>query len=1030
MWSTPPDRQRLGWPRNISFKECKGSGFVSVDPIHPAHGSLSPSGWGNLQLHFRLRFSFRCSALNVLLLLVVAPVVIAAAAPGTKSFDIPAGNAAQTLKQFALQAAREIVFSLPDVAAVQTNTVRGELSPALALERMIEGTGLISKTDAQTGAFAVRKKPVPKTSHSPPESESYSRAPPANDLMKPNPFVNLLAALATAFHLHAAQSTTAKPEGEVIQLSPFTVDTSKDVGYKASNSISGTRTNVPIAEVPMNIQVVTSELLNDLAAQTPTEALRYFGSVQNNRQGDSNDAGIDLDATGALFGDVRLRGLTSGTNLRNGIRVFSQLPSEFVDRVELVRGPAAVLYGLSDPTGIYNVITKSPVFNRTFGRAQARYGSYNNYGASLDVNYNVRRNLALRLNAMAAHHDTEFWFNEGDSWAVLPQVSWRPFEKTLVQVDYLQSWAKRARPDQRHSYGNTGTSVQTTPNYPVLVTGMDIPLYEDSRYKVDPRYSFAGPDAYREVREKSYVLTFTQQIGDHLNVSLQGNYYERPHINNYSNIALIQGNSTFWLDQPTPPQQDAFQLRRWDLTKRFDWVKTFVGTAVYKRDLELPALGRTNQTFTVGFQGFYNDSNFRQWADQRDLRRRDAQGRVLIAPFIPGSVPGTGNAALLRDNYPSLNGGIFDARSTRPAPGIWFDYLPINMDVARTRRTSDVVMTLLPPGTGTFTSLANSNRTKNDFTSAWAQWSGKFWKDRVILSAGIFKTDIQQETGNSEATLRPFYDKSATLPQYGIVLRPFRPEWGNLSFFALYSESLQPNSDVRDAFNNPFEPRLGKGHEFGVKLDVFAGRVSGTISTWDIDQTNRVIFDANAPNPNNPTGIGANVARGLNTSQGWEADVIVSWTTRWQTLLSYAWMDVFSGNDPNPLLSGSAEIGSYDKGFGAVTSYRFGAGRLNGFIVGLGANYKSEEVAEAKRAGFNGQRQRVYPSVWDGNAFVAYRHKLMGRNWRWQLNITNLFEIDRPVGWNPNKPNDLGFANRPFLYETERKAMFTTSVEF
>jgi len=828
----------------------------------------------------------------------------------------------------------------------------------------------------------------------------------------------------------AQPATAPASEDEVVQLSPFTVDTSKDVGYKAANSISGTRTNVPIAEVPMNIQVVTSELLADLAVQAPTEALRYFGSVNNTRQGNRDDGGVDLDATGALFGSIRLRGLTSGTNLRNGLRVFSQLPAEFVDRVELVRGPAAVLYGLSEPTGIYNIITKSPVFNRTFGRAQARYGSYDNYGASFDVNAPIGRTLAFRLNLMAAHYDTEFWFNEGDGWAALPQLSWRPFPRSLVQVEYLQSWARRARSDQRHSYGNTATSVQTTPNYPVLVPGMDIPLYEDSRYKVDPRYSFAGPDARRDVREKSYVVTVSQEVGDHLSLFLQGNAFERPHVQEYSNIALIQGNSTFWLDQRTPPQQDAFQLRRWDLTKRWDWVQSFVGTAVYKRDLELPVVGRTNQTFTVGFQGFYNDSNFRQWADQRDLRKRDAQGNVLIAPFIPAGVPGTGNAALLRNNYPSLNGGIFDTRSTRPAPGIWFDYLPIDMNVANTRRTADVMMTLLPPGTGTFTSLANANRTKNNFTSGWAQWSGKFWQDRLILSAGIFKTDIKQETGNSEAALLPFYDKSATLPQYGLVFRPFRPEWGNLSLFALYSESLQPNSDLRDATNNPFQPRLGKGTEYGVKFDVLQGRVSGTVSTWDIEQTNRVIFDPNAANPNNPTGLGANVARGLNTSQGWEADIIVAWNSRWQTMLSYAWMDVFSSNDPNPLLNGAAEIGSNQKGYSVLTNYRFNSGRLSGLAVGLGANYKGDEIAEAKRAGFNGQRQRVYPGVWDGNAFVSYRCKVLGHQTRCQLNITNLFEQERPVGWDPRQLNDLGFANKPFLYKTERKATLTTTVEF
>ena len=44
----------------------------------------------------------------------------------------------------------------------------------------------------------------------------------------------------------------------------------------------------------------------------------------------------------------------------------------------------------------------------------------------------------------------------------------------------------------------------------------------------------------------------------------------------------------------------------------------------------------------------------------------------------------------------------------------------------------------------------------------------------------------------------------------------------------------------------------------------------------------------------------------------------------------------------------------------------------------------------------------AYPSLCDGNAFVAYRRKLSGYQTRWQLNITDLFEIDRPVGGTRN----------------------------
>jgi outer membrane receptor protein involved in Fe transport len=944
-------------------------------------------------------------------------------------FDLPAGHAETTLKLFAAQSGREIVFSRPEVAGVRTPALRGDFSAALALERMLAGTALVAVEDARTGAFAIRARSgAREAATAVPRSQPELSPPPP---MKTPRLLNLLGLVAAVFPLSAAE-TARRPGEEIVQLSPFTVDTSKDVGYRATNSISATRTNVPIAELPMNIQVVTSQLLDDLAVTSPTQALKYFGSVGNSETGNSRfGAGVDLGAQEALFGGVRLRGLDSSVNLRDGVRAFSQLPAEFVDRVELIRGPAAVLYGLSEPTGIYNAISKAPAFNRSFGEVRAHAGSYSNYGASLDVNRVLNKQLAFRFLATGNHYDSEFVDNEGSMSAFMPQISWRPWKGTLIRFEYLYSKAKRAYPDQRHTFGNTPSSIQTTPNYPVVVPGMDIPIYEDSRYRIDPRYSWAGPDAYRDLRERKYTLNVSQEIGEHLSLNFQGTYYTRPLNQFTSNIALIQGHDTFWTDQNVPrDRQDAFQLRRWqdDYIKKY--VKAFVATAVYKRDLDLGALGRSAQSLTFGFQGFYDEGSQRQTSDQRDLRRRDAAGNVLVAPFIPGYVLSAGNAALIRQNYPSVNGGIFDTRSTRPAPGVWFDYLPIDMNQANLPRPSNLVMSLLPLGAGAFASLANANQFENNFTSYWLSWSGKFWAERLILSGGVFSTQIDQKTGSTKSTLRPFYDKSATMPQYGAVFRPFKGEWNRIGFFALYSESLQPNSDVRDQNNNPFDPRFGKGREFGVKFDVLKDRVSGTISTWSIEQSNRVIFDANAPNPNVPSGVGANLARGKNTSEGWEADVVVSWNRNLQTMLSYAWLDLFSGNDPNPLLNGAAEIGSYKRGFGAVTSYRFTSGELRGLMAGLGVNYKSRQAAEAKRAGFNGQRQRQLPSVWDGNLFVGYATKLLGHDWRFQVNVTNLFQLDRPAGWNPKHLNDLGFANRPFLYETERKFSFTTAMKF
>jgi TonB-dependent receptor len=104
-------------------------------------------------------------ARRLLPLLLAAFLVFPAASPAAdaakKSFDVPAGEAAATLKQFARQAGREIVFVPEVVGDVQTRPVRGELAPAEALREMLSGTGLVAGQDERTGAFAVRKGESP-----------------------------------------------------------------------------------------------------------------------------------------------------------------------------------------------------------------------------------------------------------------------------------------------------------------------------------------------------------------------------------------------------------------------------------------------------------------------------------------------------------------------------------------------------------------------------------------------------------------------------------------------------------------------------------------------------------------------------------------------------------------------------------------------------------------------------------------------------------------------------------------------------
>lgn len=78
-----------------------------------------------------------------------------AAEAAKKAFDIPAGIAPGTLKQFSAQAGGHLLYSAEAVEGVKTNAVKGEFTACEVLDRMLIGTGLVFKQDEKTGALAI-----------------------------------------------------------------------------------------------------------------------------------------------------------------------------------------------------------------------------------------------------------------------------------------------------------------------------------------------------------------------------------------------------------------------------------------------------------------------------------------------------------------------------------------------------------------------------------------------------------------------------------------------------------------------------------------------------------------------------------------------------------------------------------------------------------------------------------------------------------------------------------------------------------
>jgi len=224
-----------------------------------------------------------------------------------------------------------------------------------------------------------------------------------------------IAAFIAGASVASAQTTSAPatdPEGnpeEVVVLSPFTVDASQDRGYQATSTLAGTRIRTNLADVGSAISVLTKELINDLGGYNNETVLSYAVNTEvagprgnfsgANRGG--NEGHIDELASFANpNGNTRVRGLVSADNTRDFF--LSDVPWDGynISRVDLQRGPNAILFGLGSPAGVINAAIRPATFQRG-GSFEFMFDEFGTQRYVLDYNHVVLdRELAVRLSLL------------------------------------------------------------------------------------------------------------------------------------------------------------------------------------------------------------------------------------------------------------------------------------------------------------------------------------------------------------------------------------------------------------------------------------------------------------------------------------------------------------------------------------------------------------------------------------------------------------------------------------------------------
>lgn len=337
------------------------------------------------------------------------------------------------------------------------------------------------------------------------------------------PLVFLLAAL-PAINAQEASSLATMPDDEVYEMPVFQVDTAQDDRYLAANAVSGTRINTPIKELPMSLEVITSEFMEDIGADDFRESLRYSSGILNETsllstgaEGSNNDRSPSSRVSpGNRNNAIIIRGFSAPFQQRMGFRIGSYIgikgnasdgrggivlgsliDSVSVDRNEVVRGPGALLYGLGVLSGIVNVLPKRPLpaFHTNL---KVSYGSHNYKRAALDTTGPILKNgseayLSYRL--MGAWQDEDNWADHQSQKRqyLAGQLQWHPFKSATLFLEYQYG--------RQELYGTGASEIRYNAALPGVTNAWQHSLYSSEGFRnpynetyVWGEEDFFGPD--------------------------------------------------------------------------------------------------------------------------------------------------------------------------------------------------------------------------------------------------------------------------------------------------------------------------------------------------------------------------------------------------------------------------------------------------------------------------------------------------------------------------------------------------------
>lgn len=202
------------------------------------------------------------------------------------------------------------------------------------------------------------------------------------------------------------------------------------IGYVARNSGSATKSDTPIIETPQSISVVTRQQIDDQQPQSLNEALRYSpGVIPENEGTVSNFWGAS---------SIQLRGFNPGVyvdGLQDDTYGNGFVDPYFYQSVEVLSGPASVLYGQASPAGIVNIVSKQPTAT-PLHEVTLGVGNYDRYQAGFDFSgpLDQDNHWLYRLTGTGLTQDTQTDWIKHKRYGIQPAITWQPSDDTRLTL--------------------------------------------------------------------------------------------------------------------------------------------------------------------------------------------------------------------------------------------------------------------------------------------------------------------------------------------------------------------------------------------------------------------------------------------------------------------------------------------------------------------------------------------------------------------------------------------------------------------